>query len=198
MSRRVELDVREVPPPERHARIFQTFESLAEEDEMLLVVDHDPKPLLYQFQAERGGCYDWSALEEGPLVWRILIARRGASDRHAKSAASYLGWDHDRLEALLCEHVEAFTAGRLEEARQRFAEFRTGLKRHIRMEEQVLFPAFDRATGMEGPTAVMRQEHRTIEGTLDRMLVRDGQFSGGGRPSRDAATRAAERPERAQ
>jgi len=169
-TKRIELDLRSMPPSQRHDRIFQAFESLRVGEEMTLIVDHDPKPLLYQFQAERAGCYGWSALEEGPERWRILIGRQAEADGKGKSTTSYLSWDHDRLDVLLVEATDALAAGRVGEARERFAEFRTGLKRHIRMEEQVLFPAFERATGMaNGPTAVMRQEHRLIEAILEQM-----------------------------
>jgi hemerythrin-like domain-containing protein len=38
------------------------------------------------------------------------------------------------------------------------------MRRHFSREEEVLFPAFEAATGMtSGPTAVMRMEHRQIE-----------------------------------
>ncbi len=41
-----------------------------------------------------------------------------------------------------------------------FERFRCGLERHILQEEDVLFPAFERLTGMAtGPTVVMRSEH---------------------------------------
>lgn len=39
------LDVRTVPPPQRHPLILQTFESLAPGEAFILVNDHDPKPL---------------------------------------------------------------------------------------------------------------------------------------------------------
>ena len=43
------------------------------------------------------------------------------------------------------------------------AEFTCGLDRHIEAEEQVLFPDFERRTGMtSGPTVVMRAEHIEI------------------------------------
>ncbi|MCZ7685349.1 MAG: DUF2249 domain-containing protein [Sandaracinaceae bacterium] len=50
-----ELDVRTIPPPERHPRIFGAFDALAEGESFVLVNDHYPKPLLYQFQSERPG-----------------------------------------------------------------------------------------------------------------------------------------------
>ena len=50
---------------------------------------------------------------------------------------------------------------------QTFATFVAGLTRHIRLEDEVLFPRFERVTGMtSGPTTVMRQDHRLIEKVL--------------------------------
>lgn len=42
----------------------------------MLVNDHDPKPLYYQFQAELGPIFDWDYVESGPEVWRVTIARK--------------------------------------------------------------------------------------------------------------------------
>ena len=41
----------------------------------ILVNDHDPKPLYYQFEAEHAGAYTWQSLEEGPEVWRVKIGK---------------------------------------------------------------------------------------------------------------------------
>ncbi len=70
------VDVRPVPPRERHPRIFGTFDALPGGESFLLMNDHDPKPLFYQFQAERPGQFDWQYLEQGPEVWRVQIGRR--------------------------------------------------------------------------------------------------------------------------
>lgn len=78
------IDVRKVPPRERHPLIFNTFGQLAPGQGFLLVNDHDPKPLYYQFQAEEGGAFDWTYLEKGPEVWRVRIARANRA-RHAAS-----------------------------------------------------------------------------------------------------------------
>jgi uncharacterized protein (DUF2249 family) len=43
-----------------------------------LVNDHDPKPLYYQFMAERQGQVGWEYLEEGPEVWRVRISKSDA------------------------------------------------------------------------------------------------------------------------
>jgi len=69
------IDVREIPPPRRHPLIFDTFASLASGQHFLLVNDHDPKSLYYQFQAEMTGQFEWEYLESGPEVWRVRIAK---------------------------------------------------------------------------------------------------------------------------
>ena len=76
------------------------------------------------------------------------------------SVAGFLEWDHDRLDGLLDDTRRLLGSGRPEDAAARFTEFRDGLQRHIRMEEEVLFPAFELATGMShgGPTGQMRLE----------------------------------------
>jgi uncharacterized protein (DUF2249 family) len=70
-----QLDVRPEPPAQRHALIFDTFEELEPGSGFVLVNDHDPKPLYYQFAAEHAGQFSWDYLEEGPEVWRVRIAR---------------------------------------------------------------------------------------------------------------------------
>ena len=69
------LDVRTEPPARRHAVIFETFEALDAGTGFELVNDHDPRPLYYQFAAERPGAFSWESIEEGPEVWRVRIGR---------------------------------------------------------------------------------------------------------------------------
>lgn len=70
-----QIDVRFIPPVQRHALIFQTFEGLGSGEAFELVNDHDPKPLYYQFAAERAGEFTWDYLEQGPQVWRVTIGK---------------------------------------------------------------------------------------------------------------------------
>ena len=69
------LDVRPIPPQDKHPTIFETFDELAPGDHFVLVNDHDPKPLRYQFDAERPGEMEWKYLQEGPNVWRVRITK---------------------------------------------------------------------------------------------------------------------------
>jgi uncharacterized protein (DUF2249 family) len=72
----IELDVRAIPPREKHPTIFRTVDGLAGGESMVLVNDHDPRPLRYQLLAERPDTFVWTYLEEGPDVWRVRIDRR--------------------------------------------------------------------------------------------------------------------------
>ncbi|WP_424016435.1 DUF2249 domain-containing protein [Halorientalis pallida] len=46
------LDLRDVPPPERHPKIFEAFEQLDSGERLTLVNDHEPTPLYHQMAAE--------------------------------------------------------------------------------------------------------------------------------------------------
>ncbi len=69
------LDVRAEVPARRHDLIFETYTALSPGAAFVLVNDHDPKPLYYQFAAEHADDFTWDYLEQGPEVWRVRIGR---------------------------------------------------------------------------------------------------------------------------
>lgn len=69
------IDVRPMPPRERHPKIFGTWAELAPGESMLIVNDHDPVPLYYQFACEHVGAFRWEYLEQGPDVFRVRITK---------------------------------------------------------------------------------------------------------------------------
>ena len=69
------LDVRVIPPRDKHPTIFSTFDGLKPGESFVLLNDHDPKPLRYQLEAEHSGQFGWTYLEQGPEVWRVEISR---------------------------------------------------------------------------------------------------------------------------
>lgn len=77
----IRLDVREMPPRERHSTIFATFDDLAPNQAIDLVNDHDPKPLYYQLAAEYAGEFNWNYLQEGPEVWEVEIRKMSVTAR---------------------------------------------------------------------------------------------------------------------
>lgn len=91
-----------------------------------------------------------------------MLANTNTTSGHtATSVTEFLGEDHRRLDAILADVKRCLSAGELERAASRFAEFRAGLEHHIVAEEEILFPTFESLTGYTGggPTEVMRQEH---------------------------------------
>lgn len=46
------LDLRDVPPPERHPKIFDAFDALESGETLTLINDHEPRPLYYEMAAE--------------------------------------------------------------------------------------------------------------------------------------------------
>jgi uncharacterized protein (DUF2249 family) len=72
----IELDVRAIPPRDKHPSIFRAFDSLKSGQTLTLVNDHDPRPLRYQLMAERPNTFDWEYEAQGPEVWRVNIKRK--------------------------------------------------------------------------------------------------------------------------
>lgn len=70
------VDVREIKPRDRHPLIFQTFDNLQPGTCFVLVNDHDPVPLQYQFIHERPELFTWDYLEAGPDVWQVRIGKK--------------------------------------------------------------------------------------------------------------------------
>jgi hemerythrin-like domain-containing protein len=80
---------------------------------------------------------------------------------------SYFEADHDRLDNLFKKFQELKRTD-FPKAKECFKEFKLGLQRHIVWEEEILFPLFEKKTGMtSGPTQVMRIEHRQIRDFLE-------------------------------
>lgn len=72
----VELDVRVIPPRDKHPTIFRTFDGLEKGQSMILINDHDPRPLRYQLDAEHPGTFEWTYMAQGPEIWRVQIDRK--------------------------------------------------------------------------------------------------------------------------
>jgi iron-sulfur cluster repair protein YtfE (RIC family) len=76
--------------------------------------------------------------------------------------------DHDRLDELF-KTFQRLKQSDFAKAKEAFEEFKFGLQRHIVWEEDVLFPLWEKETGISegGATSVMRTEHRQIGQQLE-------------------------------
>ena len=79
--------------------------------------------------------------------------------------------DHRRLDDKWAEVEAAVQARDVDAEKSSWRSFQRELLRHLRMEEEVLFPAFEQATGMTdgGPTFIMRSEHDQMRGLIEQM-----------------------------
>jgi uncharacterized protein (DUF2249 family) len=75
MTVKTTVDVRNTPPPQRHPLIMRTWEALQPGEAFLLVNDHDPKPLYYQFKFEHERQFSWDYVEQGPDVWQVQVGK---------------------------------------------------------------------------------------------------------------------------
>jgi uncharacterized protein (DUF2249 family) len=95
----LELDVRPLPKPDRHPAIFRAYDALAAGESLVLVSNHDPRPLRGEFDTDHPGSHAWEYLARGPAQWRVRISKlastplpRILSDTTAVTA----GADRDR------------------------------------------------------------------------------------------------------
>ena len=96
------------------------------------------------------------------------------ADLALDTVMDYLMTDHRRLDGIMETCRDLAASGNMKGAASTFIEFRKGLLRHIKIEEGLLFPEFELATGLHkssGPTGVMRHEHAEIIRLLD--LIQD-------------------------
>ncbi len=78
------LDLRELPPPERHGKIMELWNSLKEDEAFRIINDHEPKPLYYMFSAEYPGQFEWKYEKQGPDEWVFVISK--TSDGESRKA----------------------------------------------------------------------------------------------------------------
>src|SRR5690606_5906640 len=69
------FDVRVISCREKHALIFKRWTELPVGAHFVLVNDHDPVPLYYQFAAQFPGAFTWEYLVQGPEEFQVRITR---------------------------------------------------------------------------------------------------------------------------
>ncbi|MBK5257623.1 MAG: hemerythrin domain-containing protein [Vicinamibacteria bacterium] len=162
----------DLPSPVLELRVLEAFDLRPPGEHVTLVTERAPGAVLVRFQAERKGEFEWTPTKEGPDIWWVEVSRREAERGALRTVTDALSWDHDRLDALESAAFEARARGDFAEAASLYAVFAFGLRRHIRFEEDLLFPAFENKAGFSstmGPTAVMRDEHLEILQCLERI-----------------------------
>lgn len=84
--------------------------------------------------------------------------------------SAFLTPDHQHCDALFAAAEAAAAQGDWHVAAEAWSRFQDALRHHFAMEEEVMFPAFEARTGMtQGPTQVMRMEHRQMSDLLNQL-----------------------------
>src|SRR5262245_18882921 len=162
----IAVDLRKSRNAEAITVALEAFDALAAGEALVITAITVLPGLLAALQAQRRGLFEWSLLAAEPDRFQIQVDRRPARLGELRAVSEALSWDHDRLDAIEKLAFERLAAGDVEGARERWSEFMVGLRRHIRFEEELLFPAFEGRCG-PGPTGVMRFEHREIEALIE-------------------------------
>jgi hemerythrin-like domain-containing protein len=82
----------------------------------------------------------------------------------------FMGADHRACDDLFAASEGSVAQKHWDDVRSLFDRFQVVMGRHLAMEEQILFPAFEAETGFSmGPTRVMRMEHDQMRELIHEM-----------------------------
>ncbi|MGH8091418.1 MAG: hemerythrin domain-containing protein [Rudaea sp.] len=151
------LDAAECVPIDDEAALSRLLAGLGAGERRLVRAGFDFAPALRAAIDESDGTLCWHPLDAGGGHATALLSR----SLQPIGLAEYLGRDHALIEAVL--------AGALRGDAERGAWLRNVLKRHLRIEEQLLFPAYLDAGGNAGWVRGLCNEHRQLELHLDRL-----------------------------
>lgn len=70
------IEAQKIPPAERHAYIFKSFDNLAGGESIVIVNTHNPVPLLRQFESMKADQFEYTYLEVGPVQWQLKITKK--------------------------------------------------------------------------------------------------------------------------
>jgi uncharacterized protein (DUF2249 family) len=73
------MDVRPIPCSVKHGLIIRTWLGLEVGEHFILLNDHDPVPLFYQFSAQWPDAFTWEHLVKGPNECRVKITKLRAA-----------------------------------------------------------------------------------------------------------------------
>lgn len=82
----------------------------------------------------------------------------------------YMTAEHRRCDGFFAEAERLAATGDWEAATAAYRQFHDATEHHFTVEEEVLFPAIEQASGSPmGPTQVMRMEHRQMRDLFSQM-----------------------------
>ena len=84
--------------------------------------------------------------------------------------SNFMQTEHRRCDEAFSKAEQAASGGNFGQAFTFFEDFMVDTLKHFDKEEEILFPAFEEATGSsEGPTQMMRHEHNQVRNLLEQL-----------------------------
>jgi uncharacterized protein (DUF2249 family) len=87
------MDVRPIPCSIKHGLIIRAWTELPVGDHFILLNDHDPVPLFYQFSACWPGAFAWEHLVQGSEEVRVKITKLRALQPEVEAPPHCCGKD---------------------------------------------------------------------------------------------------------
>ncbi len=84
--------------------------------------------------------------------------------------SNHMADNHHHCDELFATAEQAVESEQWPQAAEAHQGFIDAMERHLKAEEELLFPAFEEASGMtEGPTSMMRHEHEQMRSLFAQM-----------------------------
>ena len=112
--------------------------------------------------------FEWFPLEDGPQLWDVVVGRRQAGVSH-RQVLEFMKADHFRIDDMLAKVLQLAQLGR-DQLATTCRDLAAALRRHLRMEDEVLMPVVAEClAGPRPPVRMLRDAHERLEGLLDEM-----------------------------
>jgi uncharacterized protein (DUF2249 family) len=167
------VDLRAEPPARVQTAAFYAVRDLGPGEAVTLVTAADPGLVLESLNLQLRDALAWeTAVAAG--AWRATVRRR--EDTAPSGVIDLLVRDHHRLDGLFAVALRRVNANDLDGARPLVAEFATGLRRHLEVENELLARDLPAVVAPDGTdhVGIMRREHDEI---LAQLLEVEATFA---------------------
>lgn len=152
-------------PSRVQSAAFYAVKDVRRGDKVVLVTAQEPTLLMQSLDLQLRHNLAWTMVEADGK-WRIEVSHR--ADAGPRDVLELLERDHKRLDGLFTQALQLLNRNEAAGAAPLLREFAAALKRHMAVEDDVLAPIFETATGAAGddPLSIMLREHADIRQQL--------------------------------
>jgi hypothetical protein len=156
-----EVDLTREPASRVQTAAFYEVRDLAPGESVLLVTADDPGLMMESLDLQLRGILAWDT-ERSASGWRTRVALR--EDTPPRDIVDLLTRDHHRVDELLGRALRRVNANDVAGARSLIEAFGVGIRRHVRVENELLAPVLPHPVGADGAghVDIMLREHDEI------------------------------------